>query len=291
MLFPRIKNPTLRVIIITLFYILYVARLGLTVERVGKLLLDLLAVIGGIVRLFFETLIALPRPPYRFRLLIEQAVIAGWNTIPLIAVVLGFLGMITVLEMQFQFIQIHINDMNIVPGVAGLMFFRVFGPTVVASMMAAKVGAGFTAEIGGMNSTDQVDALKMMGVSPVHYLVVPRFTACVAMQVALSILGVLATFIGGFLANLKYTTFQAYVGWMGGYVNWDSMVYLMLKSLGLCWVVPIVSCHYGLHAAGGAKGVGEATTKAVVTAILIIIILDFTISSIADTLVSAVLSF
>jgi len=284
------KHPALRAIVNAIGQVLYVARLGITIPGMGRHLLRFLDTLGGIALLFLETLFRLVLPPYRFRLFIRQAAVAGWQSLPLILVVLGLLGMITVIELNFQLDRI-IRDVSQAPGVAGLMFFRVFGPTVVAAMLAAKVGAGFTAEIGTMNATDQVDALKLMGVNPVHYLVVPRFAACVVMQVALSIVGVFAAFMGGFIANYSAVNFQTYVGIMSAYISWDTMVYLMFKSLGLSWVVPITACFYGLRCTGGAKGVGEATTRAVVTSILIIIVLDFTISAVADKLVSAAMSF
>lgn len=286
----KIKKNTWRVIYNTIAQILYVARLGLTLEGIGQHLLRFFSVTGGIVKLLVETLLCLPRPPYRVRLVIAQATVAGWQTLPLIMITLGFMGMITVLELKFQLSRL-LHNVSLVPGVAGLMFFREFGPTVVAAMTAAKVGAGFTAEIGGMKTTDQIDALQLLGVNPVHYLVLPRFVACMTMQIALSIIGVFASFISGFLACLNWSNFQSYLGTMNAYVGWPDFVNLILKALVLGWVVPITSSYYGLKCTDGARGVGEATTKSVVTAILLIIILDFTISAIADKLVSAVLSF
>ena len=285
-----IKNPTLRVIYATIVQILWVARLGLSIEGIGQGLLLFLATTGGIVKLFVETLLAAPRPPYRIRLLLAQAVVVGWQTIPLICVTIGFLGMITILELNFQLSRV-IHNTSLVPGIACLLFFREFGPTVVAAMIAAKVGAGFTAEIGGMKTTDQIDALELLGVSPVAYLVVPRFAACVAMEVALSIIGVFTAFLTGYLASFTAMSFQTYLGTANAYVGWPDFINLMLKALPLGCVVPITSCYYGFKCQGGARGVGEATTKAVVTSILIIIVMDFTISAIADKLVNAVLSF
>jgi phospholipid/cholesterol/gamma-HCH transport system permease protein len=171
------------------------------------------------------------------------------------------------------------------------MFFREFGACVVAAMLAAKVGAGFTAEIGGMKTTDQIDALELMGISPVHYLVVPRFVACMVMQVALSVIGLFAAFIMGWLSTFTTFNYLMYLGIMNAYVGWPDFITMLMKSLALGWVVPITACYYGLQCQGGARGVGEATTRAVVTAILIIIILDFTLGAIADKLVSVVLSF
>ncbi len=286
----RIQNPTLRVIYQTLSQILFLARLGLTFEGIGNHLLNFLHILGGIVMLLLQTLYHLVRPPYRLRLFMAQAAVVGWQTIPLIAVTLGALGMIVMLELEFQLTRV-IHNVSLIPGVAGLLFFREFGPTVVTAMVAAKVGAGFTAEIGGMKTTDQLDALELMGVSPVHYLVVPRFAACMVMQLALCIIGLFCAFIMGYLAGLPTFNYQTYLGTMNAYVGWPDFVNLILKALALGWVVPITSCLYGLRAGGGARGVGEATTKAVVTSILIIIILDFTISAIADKLMSAVLSF
>jgi phospholipid/cholesterol/gamma-HCH transport system permease protein len=285
-----IKNPTLRVIYNTVAQILYVARLGLTFEGIGEQMLKFFETTGGIVTLLFETLYYLVRPPYRFRLFLQQAAVVGWQTIPLIATTLGFLGMIVMLELKFQLTRV-LHNISLIPGIAGLMFFREFGATVVMAMLAAKVGAGFTAELGGMKTTDQIDALELLGVSPVHYLVAPRFAACMVMGMALSVIGLFAAFMMGFLASLGTFNYQTYLGTMNAYVGWPDFINLILKALALGWVVPITSCYYGLKTQGGARGVGEATTKAVVTGILIIIILDFTISAIADKLVSAVLSF
>jgi phospholipid/cholesterol/gamma-HCH transport system permease protein len=195
----KINNPTLRMMARALDQVLYVARLGLSFRSIGDNLLGFLKTVGGIAILLLQTLYHLPRPPYRVRALLEQGVVAGWNSIPLIAVTLGFMGMIVMLELEFQMTRV-LNNVSLIPGVAGIMFFREFGATVVAAMLAAKVGAGYTAEIGGMKTTDQIDALELMGVSPVHYLVVPRFLAGMAMQVALSVIGLFSAFIMGYLS-------------------------------------------------------------------------------------------
>lgn len=286
----RINSPTLRVIYFTLAQILFLARLGLTFEGIGNHMLRFFDTTGGIVKLLVETLYNLVRPPYRFRLFLVQAEVVGWHSLPLIAVTLGFMGMIVLLELRFQLSNL-LHNVSLIPGVAGLLFFREFGPTVVTCMAAAKVGAGFTAEIGAMKTTDQIDALELMGLNPVHYLVVPRFAACVVMLLCLCVIGLFCAVFMGFAASISVFNFQSYVGTMNAYVGWPDFVNLLLKALALGWVVPITACFYGLRCEGGARGVGESTTKAVVTSILIIIILDFTISAIADKLVSVVLSF
>lgn len=283
-----LENKTLRVILRTLSRLLYVARLGITLEGIGSNLLRFLEVTGGGIILLLHTLWLVPRPPFRLREILRQALTVGWQSLPLIAVVLGFLGMITVLELNFQLGRI-IHNLEYVPGVAGILMFREFGPTVVAAMLAAKAGAGFTAEIGTMKNTEQIDALEMLSVNPVHYLVVPRFVATLAMQVALSVIGVTVAFGTGFLISQPRFNFQSYLTTMNHFVGVQDFINLITKSLLLGAVVPIVACYYGFRAGGGAKGVGEATTRGVVTSILVIILLDFTINVVADKILGVVI--
>ena len=284
------QNRSVRLVGRTLAQISYLARLGITVEGIGDNLLRFLEVMGGGLLLLFQTLLQLPRPPYRWREVLRQALVVGWQSVPLIAVVLGFLGMITVLELNFQLSRV-IHSIEYVPGVAGIMMFREFGPTVVACMLAAKAGAGFTAELASMKNTEQIDALELLSVNPVHYLVVPRFAATVAMQVALSVIGVTVAFFSGFLVSQPSFNFQSYLTSVHHFVRVEDFINLISKALLLGAVVPIVACFYGFHSASGAKGVGEATTKAVVTSILVVIILDFTINVVADKLLGIVIQW
>lgn len=282
------QSGAVRAIYTTVLQLYLLVRGKLSVENVGRRLLDFIEATGGIVKLLFEAMLALPRPPWRIRLILHQAAVAGWSTIPLIIISQGFLGAITVMEISFQLERLF-HNVQLVPGIAALLSFREYGPSVVAAMVACKVGAGFTAEIGGMKTTDQLDALELMGVNLVHYLVVPRLAACVMMQVCLSIIGVFCAFMCGWLVNIFHSNFQMYLGTATSYVGWPDFINLMFKSLALSWIVPVVSCYYGMRAMGGAQGVGEATTKAVVIEILMIIIGDFTISAVADRLISAVI--
>ncbi len=281
------RYRTLWVIYVTLAQILYIARLGITFQSIGEQLIRLLEIVGGITMLLVRTVLTIPRPPYRIRELIRQMMVVGWNSIPLIAAILGFMGMITILELNFQLGRV-IHSIEYVPGFAGVLMFREFGPTVVAAMIAAKVGAGYAAEVGSMKITEQIDALEMLSVNPVQYIVQPRLLACVGMQVCLSVFGVAVAFFTGYLTSLSRFNFQQYLATMNRFVEFEDFGNLFVKALVLGMVVPIVSCWYGFRARGGAKGVGEATTKAVVTSILIIILLDFTLTTIADRIVDVV---
>ena len=284
----RIKNPYLRAVVSALLDILYFARLGLSFENIGRNALRFFEVVGGLVWLFIQTLVQLFLPPYRFREMIYQMEIAGWQSIPLIGVVLGFIGLITILELNFQLFRV-VGNTDYVPGFAGILIFREFGPTVVSAMFAARVGAGWSAEIGNMKITEQIDAMELAGVNPVHYLVVPRLLASVFMLFALSVMGAGFAFLAGWLVSMQNFSFWQYYIMMSKFTKLTDLGSLFTKALVFAPVVPITSAWYGFRAKRGARGVGEAATQALVTAILIIIILDFILNSVADKLLHIVL--
>lgn len=278
----------LRVIFGVLSDILYLARLGLSFESIGTNLIRFFELIGGLMVLFVESVIYIFIPPYRFREVLRQMSAVGFGTLALIVFVLSFLGMITVLELNFQLSRV-IGNISYVPGFAGILMFREFGPTVVSAMVAAKVGAGFSAELGNMKISEQIDALELASISPVKFLVVPRFIATLVMQVSLCVIGVGVAFFSGFLVSSAQFSFSYYYTTMAQFVKITDLGTLLTKALILGCVVPIVSCYYGLRCKPGAKGVGEATTKTVVSSILIIIVLDFILNASTWQLLNIVL--
>ena len=158
---------------------------------------------------------------------------------------------------------------------------RTFGPTIVALMLATRVGAGIAAELGSMVVTDQVEAMKVTNTDPIEYLVVPRFVATLVMMVALWVFGVLvAVFAGTLMGTLRFgiqlRTFLSLAGtapsdvWVG-----------VLKCLAFGVTIPILAADSGFRATGGSEGVGWATTRAVVNASFAVIVLDFVISTLA----------
>lgn len=284
----KVKNAFLRAILIALLDILYIARLGLSFESIGRNILRFLEVVGGIFGLHIRSLILLFLPPYRLREMLRQMVIAGWQSIPLIAIVLGFIGLITVLELDFQLSRV-VGNTDYVPGFAGILIFREFGPTVVGAMLAARVGAGWSAEIGNMKITEQIDAMLLAGVNPVKYLVVPRVVASAVMLFAMSVLGASVAFFAGWVVSRTDFSFWAYYTMMAKFVKLTDIGALFTKALVFSPVIPVTASWYGFRAQGGARGVGEATTKAVVTSILIIILLDFMLNALSQKLLRIVL--
>jgi len=284
----RVKNIYLRGLLIGLLDIFYIARLGLSFESIGDNLLRFFEMVGGVLWLHVRALLLLFLPPWRIKEMIKQMDAAGWRTIPLIGAVMAFMGLITVLELNFQLSRV-VGNTNYVPGFAGILIFREFGVTVVTAMFAAKVGAGWAAEIANMKITEQIDAMEMSSVNPINYIVVPRVVASAAMLFALCTIGTgLGLLLGWFVSRQDFS-FWSYFLMMAKFTRYTDVGTLYTKALLFSPVVPVVAAWYGFRAQGGARGVGEATTKAVVSSILIIILLDFLLNSLADKLLRIVL--
>ena len=154
-----------------------------------------------------------------------------------------------------------------------------FVPSLTAMMLATRVGAGIAAEIGSMMVTEQVDALRMCGVEPVEYLIVPRFIASVTMTLILSFVALAVSVSAG--AGMAYAAFGVSPG---VFIQFDKVtmgdaIIGATKCLAFGAAIPIVSGYCGLTARGGSEGVGSATTRAVINSSLAVIILDFFLSA------------
>ncbi len=209
--------------------------------------------------------------------LVEQLHIIGNRSLLFITVTIGFIGMVMIYQACLQFSR-SIGDLSQV----GVQFVRLiisdFGPTLTAMMLATRVGAGIAAEIGSMKVTEQVDALRMSGVLPVDYLLVPRFLASIIMTLALSILGAAIMYgAGGLTAYLSFGV-NPRIFFDLSFVQPRHVILGLLKALAYGAAIPIVSGFCGLRARGSSEGVGWATTAAVVGSSFAVISLDFFLS-------------
>lgn len=244
------------------------------IKKIANKILALLTDIGGIARLMAELGWYLPRHPVRCREIVTQMKVIGVETLPLILVTMAVVGSIVVLELRYQLMRV-IHTVEWAPGFAGIFFLREAGTAVVGAMVASRAGAGMAAEVGTMQITDQVDALKLLRANPVHYLVVPRFIACTIMTIILSVVGVAFCTLIGYLFIMDTHNFLSYIHTMRKFIGIHDFLMVFEKSFFYGMAIPIISCYYGFQARGGAQGVGQATTKAVVYSILAVIFLDF----------------
>jgi phospholipid/cholesterol/gamma-HCH transport system permease protein len=201
----------------------------------------------------------------------------GNRSLVFVCVTLGFIGMVLVFQSCLQVKRIT-GDLTFVGAEFLKILVHEFGPTLTALMLATRVGAGIAAEIGSMVVTEQVDALRMCGVEPVDYLIVPRFIASLAMTAVLYAFGVAVATGAGMLT--AYLSFQLnpHIFWDVSRVEAGDLILGLMKCVTYGAAIPVVSGTCGLWAKGGSEGVGTATTRAVIGSSFAVIVLDFLLS-------------
>ena len=210
---------------------------------------------------------------------LRQMYQVGNRSVVFIAVTLGFIGMVLVFQTCLQISRIT-GDLSQVGGEFVKILIHEFGPSLTAMMLATRVGAGIAAEIGTMMVTEQVDALRMCGVEPVEYLVVPRFLASLVMTAVLTCLGVtVAVAMGAVTARASFGVNPA-VFLDVSKVTLGDLGTGAMKVLAYGAAIPIVSGFAGFSAHGGSEGVGSATTRAVIASSFTVIVLDFVLSGV-----------
>jgi phospholipid/cholesterol/gamma-HCH transport system permease protein len=249
------------------------------IEDVGISIIRFFEYIGGLLTLFWESLIFIAKGAMKFRLTVEQMAILGVNSIAIVVITTGFAGMVLSLELALQAVRYGVG--RFVGGGVALSMAREFGPMLTAIVVAGRAGSAITAELGSMKVTEQIDALQAMGVSPVRYLVVPRLIACLIMIPILTLFADIAGTMGGAaIANLHAgISSQIYFDSISNMVVMSDLWAGLIKALVFAGEIAMVACHQGLATTRGAAGVGTATTGSVVYSIIIIFISNYFLSA------------
>ncbi|HMN67047.1 MAG TPA: ABC transporter permease [Bdellovibrionales bacterium] len=222
---------------------------------------------------------AILSPPYRMKDIFQQLEFVTWQSLPVILFCVCFAAVVTIIESSFH-MKIVVQNDALVPGFAALLILRELGVVVSSLLLTSRVGAGLAAEVGSMQVTEQVDALRMLGIDPVRFLVVPRFFACVVGGFVLSLIANLVCLYCAMLVSeykLGYSS-GAFITSMRAFVDFQDLVFAGVKGACFGAVIPLVSCFFGFRCRSGAEGVGLATTNAVVVSSVAIITLDFVLT-------------
>ncbi|CAN1212961.1 MlaE family lipid ABC transporter permease subunit [Tumidithrix helvetica PCC 7403] len=208
----------------------------------------------------------------------EQMSAVGTESVMITLVTASFVGGVFTIQVAREFI--HFGAQQAIGGILAIALCRELAPVLTAVIIAGRVGSAFAAEIGTMQVTEQIDALYMLRTDPIDYLATPRLIACVLMLPILTILGLLTGMTGGMLISqamygIPYSMFLDSV--KNFLQTWD-LIAAMLKSCAFGALIAVIGTSWGLTTTGGAKGVGESTTTAVVTALLAIFISNFFLS-------------
>jgi phospholipid/cholesterol/gamma-HCH transport system permease protein len=164
-----------------------------------------------------------------------------------------------------------------IPGFTGQFILRELGIAIPALLLVAKVGASVTAEVGSMKVTEQIDALKLLGIDPVGYLVFPRFVASIVSITCLTLVAISVTLACALLVAVTRYNFSTleYLNALRHFVGVKDLICALIKGMVFGAVIPVMSCAYGFRCKGGAEGVGTATTNSVVSSTIAVILLDF----------------
>jgi phospholipid/cholesterol/gamma-HCH transport system permease protein len=230
--------------------------------------------LGGIANLAVQNFYWLIVPPYKKKRIFEQAQKAGLESLPIISLISFFLGVI--LAFQISYLMRRLGSEMYIASIVALSIVRELGPVITALVVAGRVGAAITAEIGSMRVTEQIDALETLATNPIKYLVVPRFIALTLMLPVLTVYADMIGILGGWVICVFKLGISSRL-----YLNitFDALLFKDLftglaKTIFFGMIIAFVSCYEGFNVEGGAEGVGRATTKSVVTSFILIIACD-----------------
>jgi phospholipid/cholesterol/gamma-HCH transport system permease protein len=240
----------------------------------GGLLIDWIAGLGSITRFSLRVFGWMVGRLPRRETLVPNFYQIGVLSLPVIALTGTFIGMVLVVQSYVQFRNLHLEAK--LGAVINLSLVRELGPVLAATMLAGRVGSAMAAELGTMRVTEQIDALVTMGANPIHYLVVPRFLACLLLIPALTIM---ADFMG-VAGALFYATqllgidLHQYLENSRHFVSNFDLFAGLFKSLFFGAAIALIACYRGFHCEPGAEGVGRAATAAFVYSFVMILLLD-----------------
>lgn len=245
------------------------------VEDLGKRGLVLISELGAMSVLTGQTFYYALTPPYNLRILIAQMDHIAVRSVSIISVAGLFVGL--VLALQTAYGLARFGAKGTVGVIVGLSMVRELGPVVTAILVGGRVGSGFTAELGSMKVTEQIDAMRALGVNHIKRLVVPRVLLT---MLALPILTIIASTLGVFggmvISQYEFNVdYHQYFSSLTGYINVADMVSGLGKTVIFGLLIAIIGCHNGLNTRGGTEGLGGATTGTVVMASLAIFVSDF----------------
>ncbi len=246
--------------------------------RIGSSFMAFLHDIGEASIFFIRCMRATIKPGQDYKAVIEQISEIGVKSILIVIVSAMAIGMVMVVQLSWGFL--WFGAKSLVGPVVTLSFVRELGPVVTSLLVGGRVGSGITAEIGAMNVTEQIDAIRSLGADPFRKLIAPRVLASIISFPLLAVIANLSGITGAMMMSqidlgieprLFLTSTMEWIG-VSDFITGIS------KTLFFGLIVSVTGCYLGMKASGGTRGVGNATTKTVVVSLLLIIICDFILS-------------
>jgi phospholipid/cholesterol/gamma-HCH transport system permease protein len=252
----------------------------LALQEVGELFRNFLREVGSVFWFISQTLeetierIRDGRVPFRASSFFRHAERAGVESVPLVGLVSFFLGLTMALLTGYQLQRFGTE--RLIPGLVAISFTRELGPLITGIMLAARIGAAFTAELGTMQVSEEVEAIEAMGIGPLRFLVAPRMLALFFLMPCLSTISNISAIFASSLVSKAYFSiaFPYFIDLVRDALLIRDIVTGVFKSFLFGLLIAAIACYRGLSVKGGAAGVGTATTSSVVTAITVVIGVD-----------------
>jgi phospholipid/cholesterol/gamma-HCH transport system permease protein len=210
----------------------------------------------------------------------RQMVAIGVRAAPMVALTACSVGVTLAMQAAHSLQQLGADVY--VPDLVMVTLLREMGPVLIAVIVIGRSGSAVAAELGTMKVSEEIEALEIMAINPISYLIVPRFLAMLVMLPALTILGDYIGVLGGWAVcrfALDFNTAGYILRALQSADTWD-LYSGMIKSVVFAWIIITIACNAGLHVEGGAEGVGQATTSAVVQALLAMLITNAILTAI-----------
>jgi phospholipid/cholesterol/gamma-HCH transport system permease protein len=246
---------------------------------IGRAVLTVLAHIGRLAQFTGQALAGVVSPPIYTRLIVSQMIRIGYFSLPVVGLTAFFTG--GVLALQIYLGGNRFGAEAIVPQVVVLGITRELGPVIAGLMIAGRVAAAIAAEIGTMKVTEQIDALTTLATNPIKYLVVPRVVAAVICMPILTAIGDSIGVLGGYVVSVYNLDFNgtSYLKNTVDFAHQDDITSGLIKAAVFGFIVALMGCYNGFNSKGGAQGVGNATTNAVVASSILILAADYVLTA------------
>ena len=250
-------------------------------RRIG----DRFAAVGSVAMFVGETIRMTPRGLMAPRLLVDEMHAIGVQSLLLVFVVSLFTGAVSAVQAAYQFSTIV--PMKYIGSVIMRSVIIELGPVLTALIIGGRVGASIAAELGTMRVTEQIDALDAMAVNPVRYLVVPRVVGAIIMLPVLVALADAIAIYGGYVVSITSlgVSSHTYVNGLKVFFHQKDLWSGLIKAVCFGAIIGWMGCYYGFRAEGGAEGVGQATTKAVVAICVMVLISDYVLATVLFRLI------
>ena len=248
-------------------------------RHIGQAFLGLVEGIGRVAIFMFKTLYAMFTPRFHRRKMMKQFIEIGFYSLPVVGLTAIFTGMVLALQSYSGFSRF--NAESSIATVVVLSITRELGPVLAGLMVAGRVGASIAAEIGTMRVTEQIDALKTLSTNPMRYLVAPRVWAGLLTLPMLVLIADIIGVMGGYVVSVHKLGFNpsSYLKATYDYLEFKDVWSGLVKASAFGFIITSMGCYHGYHSDRGAQGVGRATTAAVVSASIMILLSNYIITS------------